>query len=275
MEFIETNKLSLHELTEAFPPMNPIDFFALVKDIEDKGIQDPVWVINGTEIIDGRHRYLAAKEIGLDKIPVRFYHGKIDAALEFVFSANLHRRQLTISQRCFAAAKLVNTSHGGYRRDYQDANLHLVNPLPNITIEQAAKMFHVSRRSVATAKKIIEKDNKEVNELLSTGQITITKALKLLGNPVNISEISSAPEKISQELKDSPVQEEVHKGNLYMEFGRLKGTEQEVKALVHHIGTASFSVKDVIELVTTAHDVMQKGKYASVKNITYLLKENF
>lgn len=266
MEYLETNKLSLHELTEAFPPMNPIDFSALVKDIEEKGIQDPVWIINGTEIIDGRHRYMAAKEIGLDKIPVRFYHGKIDSALEFVFSANLHRRQLTISQRCFAAAKLVNTEHGGDRKN-QSANLHF-----DISLERAANMFHVSRRSVATAKKILDKNNKDVNDLLASGQVTITKALKLLGNSVSTSEISSAPKKISQELNEEPVQEVIHKGNLYMEFGSIRGTEMELKALAHHIGAYDFSLKELIEMVTTYGLATREKNQYTVKSLSKLIE---
>ena len=73
-------------------------------------------------ILDGRNRYRACDQANV--VPkYETYDG--DDNLAFVLSANLHRRQLTISQRQMIAAHMVTMEWGGSRESDQDADSRL------------------------------------------------------------------------------------------------------------------------------------------------------
>ncbi|WP_196081300.1 ParB N-terminal domain-containing protein [Escherichia fergusonii] len=47
---------------------------ALIEDIRKKGITDPIKVVeyNGQKyIVDGHHRYYAARRLGIDEVPIQ------------------------------------------------------------------------------------------------------------------------------------------------------------------------------------------------------------
>ena len=88
--------LPIHELATIFPSMNDEEFSALKADITQHGIHQPIAVWQGS-VIDGRNRYLAALEMGIEP-PFRYLEDDIDP-LDFVVSANMSRRNLDKSQR--------------------------------------------------------------------------------------------------------------------------------------------------------------------------------
>lgn len=84
-----------HDTANAFPFISGDAYDTLKEDIRINGILEPIYLFEG-KIIDGRNRYRIAKELGLD-IPTQEYEG--DNPVGFVQSMNLHRRQLTPSQK--------------------------------------------------------------------------------------------------------------------------------------------------------------------------------
>ena len=82
-----------HPITTLFPRMKPEDYAALKADIQLHGQQLPI-VVLGTQILDGRHRHQACRELGL--VP------KVtDATGEpflLIQSLNLRRRHLSADQ---------------------------------------------------------------------------------------------------------------------------------------------------------------------------------
>jgi ParB-like chromosome segregation protein Spo0J len=97
--------LAIHPVAELFPPLPPEDFAALVEDIRRHGVKVPILVHNG-QIIDGRHRYKACRQLGR-KCPSVEWDGQ-DPWLE-AQSRNLIRRHLRKEQvyaiRLLAAAR--------------------------------------------------------------------------------------------------------------------------------------------------------------------------
>lgn len=88
----------------------------------------------------------AAKHFGNSESVIRkHYEGRVSAEQTKAFYA-------------IVAAKLANMKHGGDRKTNQDANLHL-DP---ITIDQAADLLNVSRRTVCDAKAVIEEAPEEI-----------------------------------------------------------------------------------------------------------------
>ena len=115
------DRLMPHGLAAIFPMMDGEPLALFHADIATHGVRDPIVLYEG-QILDGRNRYACAVSLGLDCPAVEFDG---DDPLSFVISSNLHRRHLTESQRAAVAAKLVTTTHGGYRHGTQEANLPL------------------------------------------------------------------------------------------------------------------------------------------------------
>src|SRR6516164_7518423 len=159
-----------HPLAEIFPLMEGEEFDALVKDIEDNGLREPIWLYED-KILDGRNRYRAVvkakKQYGLKEENFRTYNGS--DPLGFVVSANLHRRHLTESQRALIAARIVTTKLGDNQFNK-----------PGISNKQAAVMLGVSVATVKTAKKVAQKAAPEINQLVQKGELRLGAAKQLL-----------------------------------------------------------------------------------------------
>jgi ParB-like chromosome segregation protein Spo0J len=91
-----------HEYADIFPWMEGQAFRELVEDVRKNGVMEPI-VFMGEFILDGRNRYMAAREIGCEYPRVE-YEG--DDPLGFVISKNARRRDLTPSQRAAIALTL-------------------------------------------------------------------------------------------------------------------------------------------------------------------------
>lgn len=94
---------SIHPFAEIFPQMLPDEWEAFVADIDKNGVMVPLTLFQG-KILDGRHRYQAVETLATTKqkeIPFQTteFQGTRTQALHYVYSANLHRRHLTIGQR--------------------------------------------------------------------------------------------------------------------------------------------------------------------------------
>ena len=137
-------EFATHPLAEIFPLINEDSFVALKGDIAAHGLHEPIWLYEG-QILDGRHRYRACRELGLD-CPTQPYTG--DDPLGFMLSMNLQRRHLNESQRAMVAAKIA-TMRQGERTDMEpSANL------PKVSQSKAADKMNISVRTLADAKKV-------------------------------------------------------------------------------------------------------------------------
>lgn len=91
-----------HEAANLIPSMKDEEFAALKADIAAHG-QHELIVLHEGRILDGRHRYRACTELGLEP-KTRLWDG-VGFAVDFVRSENLHRRHLTASQRAAIAVE--------------------------------------------------------------------------------------------------------------------------------------------------------------------------
>lgn len=93
-----------HELAEVIPEMSPEEYVELREDIRNKGLLVPIVLWEG-KILDGRHRFKACIEAGIE-VTFREFHVNGIGPLEFVISQNLMRRHLSRSQRAAIAVTL-------------------------------------------------------------------------------------------------------------------------------------------------------------------------
>jgi N6-adenosine-specific RNA methylase IME4 len=178
--------MEFHEVANIFPLMEGEEYGALVEDIRKNGLMEAIWTYQG-KIIDGRNRYLACQEIGIQP-KYQEWDGK-GSLVNFVVSLNLHRRHLTSSQKAVVAAemlpwlekeneekrrqKISETRRGETSQKFEPSHK---------STEQAATITGTNRQYVSDVKKIKEVAP-EVLEKIRAGSINITEAKKIASMP--------------------------------------------------------------------------------------------
>lgn len=188
-----------HDYANLFPMLDATGQDALRADIQLHGVREPV-ILFCDRILDGRNRYMAARDLGMD-FPVVDFDGTDAEALSYVLSTNLHRRHLTESQRAAVAAKLANMTHGGDRKSDQAANLQ--DDRAPVTQAQAADMLNVSERSVATAKKVIEQGAPELVAAVESGAVSVSAAASVAELPADeqAAVVAAGPKAVKDKAK--------------------------------------------------------------------------
>jgi hypothetical protein len=164
--------LQFHPVADIFPLLDGDDFAALVEDIRQHGVREPITTFEG-KILDGRIRYRACLAAGVDLISEPLPSG-VDP-LGFVISKNLHRRHLNESQRAMAAAKLANMRQGERTDLKPSANLQKVK----VAQADAAALLNVSVRTVASAAKVRNLATPELIKAVEQGKLAASVAARI------------------------------------------------------------------------------------------------
>lgn len=188
-----------HEVANIFPMMSESEFSGLVNDIKENGQIEPIWLYRN-KIIDGRNRYKACQEIGIEP-KTEVFDGHCDL-VSFVVSKNLHRRQLTPSQLAMVGARIKHIFEDG-AKERQLAHLKvgkespltskeangkqsLKNDMPyenGKTSQKAASIVNSSHASVERATKVLKDGIQDLVQAVDTGDIVVTKAFTIAKLP--------------------------------------------------------------------------------------------
>jgi len=202
-EFIATTPLEAHPVADIMPMMEGDEYEDVKASIKEHGLKNAIVLYEG-KILDGRNRYNICMEL---HIPVRAreWEGGMDP-IDYVVSMNIKRRQLTPAARAMCAAKAMGwhseqaklrqveagKEHAANLKQFADDRLHapvheaeesappvieteVIEPerapaFEQQAISQAGKQFHVSGRSVAAAKTILEHGTPEEIKAIETGR---------------------------------------------------------------------------------------------------------
>lgn len=164
--------MKAHPYADLFPMMSPAERDALRESVRESGLLQPI-VVMGGQILDGRNRYSVCVELGIEPWTVEFTGTD---PLRHVLALNASRRQMNETQRAMVAARLANMKSGD-----PDSQRHggQICP-PSVSLEDAAKMLGVSRRSAVSARKIINETAPEVVAACDAGTLKLNAALKKL-----------------------------------------------------------------------------------------------
>ena len=184
-------QLKFHPGSEIFPSMPQAEFDALVADITANGLREPIHIM-GDSVVDGRHRYRACLQAGVEPQFVVVPDGTDLNAL--VISLNLRRRHLDESQRAMVAARLANLPLG--------SNQHAQICAPSQ--DSAAEMLNVSRRTVQHARAVLEHGAPELATAVDTGVIAVSSAAALSRLTVDAQQavLSRTPQEIRAIAQD-------------------------------------------------------------------------
>lgn len=196
--------VAFHEYANLFPMLHGEALDGLREDIRLHGVREPVVFLDGA-ILDGRNRYMCARDIGIEYPRTEFSGAD---PLAFVISHNLHRRHLTESQRASVAAKLANMERG--RPADKPANLPLLSERafpspPAVTQADAARMLNVSERSVRAAKSLQESASPGIVQKVEEGHMSVSLASQVAALEPDDQEavVSAPPERIKEVAREA------------------------------------------------------------------------
>jgi len=180
---LEKLPFEVHPAAELFPLIEGDEFAALVEDIREHGINEPIVFWKG-KLLDGRNRARACIALGINPMS---HACDIDTEdldpLVYVLSTNLHRRHLTTGQRATIAAKLKGDIEEK-ARDRKGSNQHKskVESLPPSQVGKsrdiAGQALKVSGKSVDAATKILNSGDQEVIAAVESGEMSLNAAVQ-------------------------------------------------------------------------------------------------
>ena len=182
--FIDSATLTRHELSEIFMDMPETDFENLLKSVETEGFKDPIIRMLGDQVLDGWHRYRAARQLNLiRKLRFQQWNEKDEGDPEaFAYARNMHRRHHPKSVRAQIAVSFNERfGHGGDRTEtsHQNDDLKTRQEIAKeagvstatidraITIEKAGRADEVIAGETSAGKVITEITVEELLKQLS------------------------------------------------------------------------------------------------------------
>lgn len=169
-------ELEFHPVANLFPLMKGGQYDDLKDDIGKNGLIEPIWIHKDGRIIDGRNRYIACCDLGINPI-YRKYEGDDAGLVKFVVSLNLKRRHLDESQRGMVAKKIANMPLGG--SVYRSANL----PTDKVSQADAAELLNVSERTLRSAGVVLDHGAPELVDAVESGEVSVSAAAEVATLP--------------------------------------------------------------------------------------------
>jgi len=141
-------------------PMTARDEETLRDDIKEKGILVPLLVRHDGAIIDGRHRYIMAKKVGLVKVPcIVAKEGMSDHEIEDIFcTLNVARRQMDKETRERIVSRILQVHQWKKKRPGRPKKDGIIGPNGPVSHRDMAEKLHVSK---AEATRLIQKAEEE------------------------------------------------------------------------------------------------------------------
>lgn len=233
--------MQFHDVANIFPMMSAEEFDELKRDIQANGQLMPIWVYE-SKIVDGRNRYQACVDLGIEPV-YQTVPGSPDmpALLTFVISLNEKRRHLNSGQKAFIALEVerllaedarkrqlagkkiepreypaLTTSElwtadqnrqqrAAWKKEIADSPTLLkdFNKVDRTSAAQAARIANTNMHYVVDAKKI-EREAPELKAAVMAGTMTLPQATKELKVRERESKIQEQREAIASGKAELP-----------------------------------------------------------------------
>lgn len=162
-------KYAFHPECLKIRPMTDGEFQSLKDNIRENGydVNFPILLHEGM-ILDGRHRYLACMELGIEPYVVNWVPAGHDTAYKFVIRTNT-RRVLSVGELAAIGINILVKS-------MQDPDVESVD---KPSVSSVARDVGISRKSMIEAKKVREKDP-ETFDRMASGEISLAEAIDVV-----------------------------------------------------------------------------------------------
>lgn len=163
-----------HPVAGIFPMMSDAEIAELAESIRARGQDDTILTHEGM-IIDGRHRFLACRQAGVEP-RIEEWAGRSEDLVDFVVAKNLRRRHLNESQRAMVAARLASLPVGA-NQHREGSSIELPSQ------EQAAGQLGVGVASVKRARVVATKAAPELVAAVDAGRVAVSTAAEVAELP--------------------------------------------------------------------------------------------
>jgi len=214
----QMSELKIHPVSEIFPLMDDNEYKIFKDDIASIGLLQPICLHSDGRILDGRNRYKACLELGIQP-KFETWDGK-GSLVMFVISMNLHRRHLNSSQKAVIAmeiepmlaqeAKERQRLAGGDKKSEKakkadqpqdivvsatgkgkkSLKQKIAEPIPQAR-DQAAKIVGTNKQYVSDVKKIKETAPEKIADITS-GKKTISQVKRDMRKDSNKKKVAEA-----------------------------------------------------------------------------------
>ncbi len=205
--------LEAHEGCHLFPMMTEDEYTGLLADMRVNGQREPILLHEG-RIVDGRNRYRACTELGIEPFYTDWQGN--GSVIDLVVSLNLHRRHLTASQRAALAVELESW----YATEAKQRQIALAGTRPNTSPDlvprlvqgdvdrgrardKAATSLGVSGGYVQDAKRLAA-EAPELLEKVKAGDLTIPQAKRDLRQSIAPATPVPLPDGLYQCIEADP-----------------------------------------------------------------------
>lgn len=203
--------IQAHPAADLFPLLSGDEYEAFKADIAANGLLEPIWIYSG-QILDGRNRYRACLDIGVEP-RFRTYEG--DTPVAFVWSLNGERRHLSESQRATIGHKMLpelreeakkRMAHGETAPGKRPASIDAGrSSRPTRAVDQAAEKVGVGSATVNRVDYVYKRDP-ELYRQIETGEITATKAVSTIKERDNPEPKKADPGERADQVRDMAAQ---------------------------------------------------------------------
>ncbi len=265
--------LTQHPLSAAFPSMQTDEYQSLKESILEVGVLNPIALYEGM-VIDGWHRYKAAKELEMDCPSV-----ELDDVnpRDFVFAQNKSRRHITSAQLALATAAVY-----AWMPAHRPIKSAPGAELPK-TSKDLAAIAGTGTRSIEQAKTVQAKGAEEVVEAVKSGKVGLRKASAIAQLPKDeqaaaLQKPMAKPAKVASEevyskqdeLEDKLIESTNINLELISEIDELKaqlavkyleGTEEqkaEAKTIIDGLRKEVKQLHIELEAITISRDTFQR-----------------
>ena len=187
--------MKFHDAANLFP-MEEETIGELAEDIRKNGQMIPIQLYHG-DLLDGRRRWTACQQLGIEAKSI-----DVNPADPFgyVISLNLHRRQLTPSQKAMVAARYREYfDKAAKERQIAAQNNNAAKAVPaNLPGQSgdardlAGKALGVGGKSVDHATKVLTKGVPELVKAVEEGRMAVSSAAVLASEPEEVQKEESA-----------------------------------------------------------------------------------
>jgi N6-adenosine-specific RNA methylase IME4 len=179
--------IEFHPIANIFPLLTGSEYQELIEDIRQNGLLESIWLYEG-KILDGRNRYRACVDIGIDPT-FNQWAGECGDPISFVIAMNLHRRHLDSSQRAACSVEALPFYEAEARKRQgqqalinqpQSQNKEIIpDSEKGQSRDRVAQVFGTNGRYVQDAKKLAEEEP-ELFDRVKAGELTIPKAKQVV-----------------------------------------------------------------------------------------------
>jgi ParB-like chromosome segregation protein Spo0J len=168
-----TSALKLHPACACYDVMSEAELDDLARDINERGLLEPITIMPDGAILDGRNRRLACERVGAPPRTV-VYSG--DDPIGFVLSKNERRRHLPAARRALIAARLANLQQDGDRKKIKTYAGCLISHAA------AAEKFDVSLSTVDKAVVLLRDGAAHIVEMVEREEVGLATAAEAVRN---------------------------------------------------------------------------------------------